>query len=287
MACAPHIAGGVVEVPEEAEEVEEAAGQGDGEAAGAAGGARVPRGRSRGTAVLVAAAAALGLVAGTCVGYVVQAGRAPTKLPSLAQPTLARATGPAPEPLSVAQDRRVGTEGDLRKLLLRKPRGAKDAPDLMGADGWLDLASYARTYEKPRGEFADLISEEFRRAAVTGWQVGSTYTVEIRLIQFRQEEQTAASGVMQNDQYWATHDSDSFDEYSSPGDPSVRRWAVPGTESGMAYVHTRPGTGRLPQYAAEAYAWRGDVAVEIWVMDARPISKAKIMDLAQRQMEQL
>ncbi|MFJ3337247.1 hypothetical protein [Streptomyces sp. NPDC086766] len=148
----------------------------------------------------------------------------------------------------------------------------------------MDLASYARTFHKPRGEFDDLIGEEFRRAAVTGWQVGSTYTVEIRLIQFRQEEQTAASDAAENNQYWATHDSTRFD---APSDPSVRRWTVPGTESGMAYVHTRPEPGRLPQYTAEAYAWRGDVAVEIWVTDTRPIPKAKIMDLARRQMEQL
>lgn len=40
-------------------------------------------------------------------------------------------------------------------------------------------------------------------------------------------------------------------------------------------------------YTAEAHAWRGDIAMQIFVNDSRPITKAKIMDLAERQMERL
>ena len=47
------------------------------------------RARRRGrTALLIAGAVVLGLVAGTCTGYLVQADREPTKLPPLSQPTL-------------------------------------------------------------------------------------------------------------------------------------------------------------------------------------------------------
>lgn len=215
----------------------------------------------------------LGLVAGTCGGYLVQADREPTKLPPLSQPTLPRAGGPGPEPLSAAQDRQVKTDGDLRKLLLKKPTGAKEA-DWVADDNWIDLAGYAELFVRPAGAFPDLVGEEFRRAAVTGWTSGES-TVDIRLIQFRQEEILAADEASADGQYWAAGVTDS--------------WSIPGTGDGMAYVHTRPETkpGYLPLYEAEAHAWRGDIAVEIWVYDSKPIPKKMIMDLAKRQMERL
>ncbi|WDV52724.1 hypothetical protein PV963_21255 [Streptomyces coeruleorubidus] len=237
-----------------------------------------PRRRRRGrTVALIGAAAVLGLVAGTCAGYLVQVDRAPTELPSLSQPSLAQATGDGPEPLSAARDRRVKTDGDLRKLLLRKPRGARDAEYLMGDEGWLDLAGYAEYYKKPGEMFGKLVSDEFRRAAVTGWRVDGTYQVEIRLLQFRQEEVLAAADRAGNSQYWAEAEG------------GTDSWAVPGTGEGRAYVHNRPETepGYVPVYNAEAHAWRGDIAVEIWVTDTKPIPKAKIMGLAERQMERL
>jgi len=236
-----------------------------------------PRARRRGrTTLLIAAAAALGVVAGTCTGYLIQADREPTKLASLSQTTLAQAKGPAPEPLSAAQDRRVKTDGDLRKLLLKKPAGAKDA-DLLGGDGWVTLADLAETYDKPAGAFSDLVSREFRRAADTGWKIGSTYGVEIRLVQYRQEEALQASD---------TADSENYYEDSEAGTNS---WSVPGSDNAMAYVHTKPDTkpGYLPMYNATAVAWRGDIVMKIFVWDTKPISKAKIMDLAERQVKKL
>ncbi|MDN0194267.1 hypothetical protein [Streptomyces sp. S.PNR 29] len=237
-----------------------------------------PRPRPRGrTALLIAAAAALGLVGGTCAGYLVQADREPTVLPSLSQPELAQAKGDGPEPLSAAQDRRVKTDGDLRKLLLKKPRGAQEAEYLTGDDGWLDLAAYADTYKSPNDMFGELVYDEFRRAAVTGWETGDGKGVEVRLIQYRQEERPAAMEASEDAKYWAD------------AKPGTRSWAVPGTTAGRVYVHTRPHTepGYLPQYTAEAFMWRGDIAVEIFTWDTGPVSKGKIMDLAERQMERL
>jgi hypothetical protein len=238
--------------------------------------ARPPRRRGR-TALLIATAAVLGLVAGTCAGYLVQADREPTKLPPLSQPSLAQARGEGPEPLSAAQDRRVKTDGDLRKLLLKKPAGAKDADWLEGADGWQDLAAFAENYTNPDNMFGKLVSDEFRRAAVTGWQVGSSYTVEIRLVQFRTEESVSGPDFVGNDQYWADEES------------STDSWSIPGTGDGMAYVHNKPEVdpGYLPLYSAEAHAWRGDIALQVWVYADKPVSKKRIMDLAQRQVERL
>ncbi|MFJ9907024.1 hypothetical protein ACIRVK_29715 [Streptomyces sp. NPDC101152] len=238
----------------------------------------VPRPRRGGrTASLIAGAAVLGVVAGTCAGYLVQAHRAPTKLPSLSQPTLARPTGKAPEPLSAAEDRQVKTDGDLRELLLKKPAGAKDARWITTEDGWLDLAQYAEMYTRPAVAFSNLVGKEFRRAAVTGWESGETYDVEIRLVQYRQTESLEAS------------DANDGEQYAADARPGTRSWHLPGTGDGMVYVHSQPRTqaGYQPQYISEAFAWRGDLALEVFVTDTKPVPKAKIMDLAERQMERL
>ncbi|MFI1566108.1 hypothetical protein ACH4ZX_24145 [Streptomyces sp. NPDC020490] len=235
-----------------------------------------PRRRRR-TVLLIVGAALLGVVAGACTGYLIQADREPTALPSLSQPELAQAGGPGPEPLPASLDRRLKTEGDLRKLLLKKPRGAKDSEWLSQSHGWMDTADYAEEFQQPAAEFGKLVGDEFRRAAVTGWRSGYQ-AVEIRLIQFRQEETPAAFDSVENHQFWAVNKDDT--DNSRP---------VPGTGSGMAYAHPRPETqvGSVPLYMAEAHAVRGDVAMEIWMYDTRPIPKAKIVDLAERQMERL
>ncbi|MFD5075438.1 hypothetical protein [Streptomyces sp. NPDC058371] len=234
--------------------------------------------RRRGrTTLLIATAAVLGLVAGTCAGYLVQADREPTKLPSLSQPAVAQAKGRGPEPLAAAQDRRIRTDGDLRKLLLKRPKGARAAAYPEGTDGWMNLVEYADNYNHPGVAFNDLADEGFRRAAVTSWSVGSTDSVAIRLIQYNQEESLAASSAANEDQVYAGTE------------PDTDSWTIPGTADGSAYVHNKPEqkAGYLPLYSAVAHAWRGDIAVQIWVYDTRPIPKAKIMDLAKRQMERL
>ncbi|WP_328554748.1 hypothetical protein [Streptomyces sp. NBC_00358] len=237
----------------------------------------VPRARRRGrTTLLIATAAVLGLVAGTCAGYLVQADSEPTKLPSLSQPAVAQAKGDGPEPLSAAQDDRVKTNGDLRKLLLPRPKGTRES-EWTGDDGWMNLTEYADSYKKPAGAFGTLVADEFRRAAVVGWRQGSTYSVEIRLVQYRQEESLKASEAADNAYYWAEKDA------------GTNSRPLPGTGDGMVYVHTRPETkaGYLPIYSAEAHAWRGDIAMEVWVYDTKPIPKEKIMDLAKRQVGRL
>ncbi|MER7779375.1 hypothetical protein ABTZ21_30900 [Streptomyces sp. NPDC096191] len=266
----------------EPEEAEEEAGRPAAAEADAAEGALVeeavprPCRRGRRTALLICAAAVLGVVAGTCTGYLVQAHREPTKLPSLAQPLLAPAGGEAPKRLPASQDRRVRADGDLRELLLKKPRGTKDAEWLEGTDGWMDLAAYAETYERPGESFEGQLEHEFRRAAVTAWD-GDSYSVEIRLVQFRQEEVLAAAEASEQAQYWVMQG------------PESDGWAIPGTGEGMAYVFEEPETepGYEPVYTAEAHARRGDVVMEIWINGEKRIDKKMIMDLATRQMERL
>ncbi len=232
--------------------------------------------RRRGrTAALIGTALVLGLVAGTCTGYLVQAGRTPTPLPPLSQPVLAQARGQAPAPLPASQDRRVRTDGDLRELLLKKPRGAKHTEWLKDGVRWLDLTALAETWTGPGEVFGDLVRDEFRRAAMTVWEEDG-YAVEIRLTQFRQEEYTAATDAADDAQRWAEA-------------PANDNWLIPGTGNGRAYVMTEPETepGFEDQYTAEAHAWRGDIAMSVWVTGPKPVPKRKIMDVAERQMERL
>lgn len=236
---------------------------------------RPARRRGR-TTLLVAVAAVLGVVAGTCTGFVVQANREPTALPPLSQPVVKQAKGEV-EPLPAAQDRHVKVNGDLRKLLLKRPKGAREPRFEVGTDGWLDLTDYAELYDKPKNAFGNLANDEFRRDAATNWLVGRTYSVEIHLAQFRQEQDLTAADYTANEQSFADKESD------------TDSWEIPGTGDGWAYVHHTPDTkpGYLPLYMAEAMATRGDIAMTIWVYDTKPIPKKKIMDLAERQMGRL
>ncbi|MFD8297185.1 hypothetical protein [Streptomyces bauhiniae] len=231
--------------------------------------------RSRRTLRRLTLAVALGLVAGACAGYLVQAGRTPDKLPPLSQPSLAQATGNGPAPLSAAQDHQAKVDGDLRKLLLKRPGGTRANPAIESDDGWLDLTAYAETYTKPDVSFSNLLGEDFRRAATTGWIESGGRTVEIRLIQFRQVEARSAESVAFDARTWAADDD------------HTRTWPVPGTGDGEFFVHDRPDSRFGSGYVAEAHAYRGDIVMEMWLGDTRPVSPARIRELARAQMERL
>ncbi|MGW7424335.1 hypothetical protein ACWGJB_30635 [Streptomyces sp. NPDC054813] len=222
----------------------------------------------------------LGVVAGTCAGYLVQADREPTALPPLSQPSVGQAQGAAPEPLSAAQDRQVKVDGDLRKLLLSRPSGARESRYPVGSDGWMDASTLAETYKYPATAFHDLVGKkEFRRAAVTEWRENGDLNVEIRLVQYRQEETGTEAADAAGNAYYFAEPADDYDTDS---------WPIPGTGDGRAYVHGKPYTSYgVSQYSAEAHAWRGDIAMELWINDTKPIPKTKVLDLAKRQMERL
>lgn len=271
--------GDVLEQPDKADDAPDAPGSADvpdtaqapesAHAADASG----RRGRGR-TAALIGTALVLGLIAGTCTGYLVQADREPTPLPPLSQPVLPQATGKAPAPLPAAQDRRVKTDGDLRALLLEKPRGAKRTDWAAGIDGWADLPVFAGYYVDPAEAFGDLLTEEFRRMAEISWEADG-YFVEIRLAQYRQEQQLAAAESIDTTRRWAE-------------DEATGSWAIPGTGDGRVYMLKRATEpGFEPVYRARADAWRGDIAMSIWVSGLERVPKKLIMDLARRQMEQL
>lgn len=246
--------------------------------------AKRPRGR---TALLVLAAAVLGIAGGTAVGYDVQAGRAPTPLPALSQPGLAypaKALPPdeAPDPLPASQDRRVRTDGDLRKLVIGRPAGwSDDDSSLLDlSDGWVAPDVYARSsYEKEGSMYEYFLECDIRRVAGAAWKRGQYRTAEIHLVQF-------GSGTVQGAQDFVEGQL-AYMPGSEIGAGNIGD-AIKGSGNGRYYLYEvdrKPGY--LPSYHARATVYRGDIAADIHLYDTVPISKKDIRTLAERQLERL
>ncbi|MFG3498590.1 hypothetical protein [Streptomyces sp. NPDC047928] len=242
---------------------------------------RRPRGR---TALLLAAAALLGVVGGTAVGYTIQADRAPTPLPALNQPGLAYPAKPLPkgqepEPLSAADDRRVTTDGDLRKLLVPKPKGAEDVNHRWGGNGgWLKLGDYALSFDNEDRMFEYLVKGDFRRSAITAWKQDERTTL-VELVQFRSGLTLGAQEHAEGQRSYMV-----LDEHAGNGGHLLK-----GTGDGRYYVYDEPETepGYLPLYSARAVFHRGDVMVNISIFDSKNIGKDDIRMLAERQLGRL
>ncbi|MFF0074536.1 hypothetical protein [Streptomyces sp. NPDC005494] len=241
-----------------------------------------PRGR---TALLIAAAALLGISGGTAVGYGIQAERPPTPLPALSQPELAYPAKalPAdkvPAPLPASQDRQVKTDGDLRKLLIDRPAGwSEDKEADWLDDGWMTVGDLAREFKSDDGMFEYFLESDIRRIAAAAWKKGTHREAEIRLVQFSSGVDTAAADFAEGQRSYM---SEAEAGAGNEGD------AVKGSGEGRYYVYgVDRKAGYLPFYRARAVMHRGDVMVEINLFDTRPISKKDIRTLAERQLERL
>jgi hypothetical protein len=245
--------------------------------------ARPPRRRGR-TTLIIAAAAALGVVGGTAVGYKIQADRSPTPLAALSQAGLAYPAkslplGKEPAPLPVEQDNQVKTNGDLRKLLIKKPAGSQEGRTLVIADGWIPPDLYAATTFDDPGAAMEYHEElGMRRIAAVAWNAGGHREVNVALLQFRAGDQMSAEDFARDQQSYALDGG----EAGEAGD------LVKGSENGRTYLYkVENRAGFLPLYRAEAVAHRGDVAVDINIFDSKRISKKDIRTLAEQQMERL
>ncbi|WP_328904987.1 hypothetical protein [Streptomyces sp. NBC_00234] len=243
-----------------------------------------PRPRPRGrTTLLIAAAALLGIAGGTAAGYGIQAERAPTPLAALSQPGLVHPAKPlpadqVPEPLPASQDRRAATDGDLRKVLIAKPKGWSTLDDPAVDDGWVSLDGYAMAFEDEAYMYEELLSTDLRRIAGASWERGQR-EVHIRLVQFRSG---AELGAVDHAEGQLSYMDGSEHGAGNAGD------AVKGSGNGRYYLYpVRNEPGYLPLYRARAVAQRGDVMMEIDVYDTRPVAKKDIRTLAERQLERL
>ncbi|MFF0429414.1 hypothetical protein ACFYUJ_34180 [Streptomyces sp. NPDC004520] len=234
------------------------------------------------TVGLIAVAAVIGLVGGAAVGYGVQADREPTALPPLNQPGLAYPAKPLPkgqepEPLSAKDDLQAKARGDLRKLLLPKPAGAKkDVFD--PRDGWMSVSEFASQFTEPGSALDHQLDLGVRRIAAESWVSGEHKRVEVRLIQYRANETLGAQEYTEDQQRYMPDKDYAGDEGKElKGSPDGRYYLFPVDRK----------AGYLDFYEARAYFHRGDIAVEIFVGDTEKISEKEIRSLAERQLGRL
>lgn len=244
---------------------------------------RRPRGR---TTLIIAAAAVLGIAAGTAVGYGVQADRAPTPLTALSQPDLAYPAkslpaGQVPDPLPASQDRQVRTDGDLRKLLIPRPGGWRDNEDVTPVqDGWVAVEDYALAFEDEAYMYDKLLATGIRRIAATSWKRSAHRVANISLVQFRSGTGSSGAAAHAESQRWYMPEDENG--AGNEGD------AIKGSGSGRYYLYkVDRKAGYMPNYRARAVFHRGDVMVDINMFDTVPISKKDIRTLAERQLERL
>ncbi|MER5202925.1 hypothetical protein [Streptomyces sp. NPDC002825] len=241
-----------------------------------------PRRRVLRTVGLIAVAAVIGLVGGTAVGYGIQADREPTALPPLNQPGLAYPAKPlpkaqAPKPLAASEDLQAKAQGDLRKLLLPKPAGAKKA-QFSPRDGWMPAYAFASQFKEPGAALDYQLDLGLRRIATTSWTVGQYRTTEIRLVQYRSGDTLGAQEYIEDQQRYMPDE-----EYAH----NVGK-ELTGSSDGRYYLFpVDRKAGYLDFYEARAYFHRGDIAVEIFVGDTKKISEKEIRSLAERQLGRL
>ncbi|MGW9303559.1 hypothetical protein ACWHA3_22425 [Streptomyces cyaneofuscatus] len=243
---------------------------------------RRPPGR---TVLIIAAAALLGISGGTAVGYGIQAERPPTPLRALAQPGLgypakALPADKAPAPLPASEDRQVRTDGDLRKLLVERPEGAKASPDHPRKGGeWQPLSDYSREFRNERSMFLFLAENDVRRIAVTAWTQGQQRQSDVTLVQFRANTRMGAADHFDGQ---LSYMPEAEGGAGNSGDP------IAGTGRGRYFLYAvQRDPGYLPFHRARALAVRGDIMIDINITDAKPISKKDIRVLAERQLERL
>ncbi|WP_299539575.1 hypothetical protein [uncultured Streptomyces sp.] len=239
-----------------------------------------PRGR---TTLIVLAAALLGVSAGAAVGFGVQAGREPTPLPVLAQhglgyPAKSLPADQAPDPLPAEQDHLRTTDGNLLKLLVDRPKGARDV-DGLPAERWVGLSEYAKEFEEPDSMFTSLADMDFRRNAAAVWLQGEYRTTFVNLVQFRPGSRAGATEFFEEQNAYMPYEE---------GGAGNDGFPIDGSGSGRYYLSpVERKAGYEPMYEARALARRGDIVMDIHVFDNKPIKKKSVEALAEKQWERL
>ncbi|MFE9259215.1 hypothetical protein [Streptomyces sp. NPDC006879] len=177
---------------------------------------------------------------------------------------------------SINAHRWTKSDGDLRKLLAPKPQGARYEGASEGR--WVSIVEFAAEAESPTRMFRYLSNSGLRRIASRQWRQGAGTYVTIRLIQFRPTSDHRALDFVEEQSGYTRESSGEGDA----GEP------IPGSRNGTVWVYGDDTLGGRPYYRAKALAWRGDVAMEIWLASVDgPISPKEAMSVAKEQWERL
>ncbi|QPA00614.1 hypothetical protein DI273_17650 [Streptomyces violascens] len=247
---------------------------------------RRPRGL---TTLIVACAALVGVVGGTATGYAIQAERKPTPLPALSQADLAYPAKALPEskrpaPLPAEHDTAVKANGDLRKLLVGKPKGFREASGyfvngVSPQDGWLSPGGRSLEYTEPGEVLVDSVRNGIRRVAAANWQRGEYEYVAVRLVQFRPGAVAEAQADAASSRWDAANRTRSGHEEG--------REVKAGSGAGFFVYEPDSKPGYLTVYGGRAVGYRGDVMFDLHFSDTKPLSEKAIKDLALKQLERL
>lgn len=240
--------------------------------------ARRPRGR---TALIVAGAAVLGVLAGTVTGYAVQYQRQPTPLGPLAQQGLAESKTASADKNTTARTVSANrwdekSDGDLRRLLVAKPDAAKSEEQ----PAWQDLLLSSADYEHPDGALRRFLRDGFRRSATTSWSQDGKVYVTVTLTQFHDDTAVTSKDYARQQQEYMPEEAYAGN-YGKP---------IPGSDNGHTYVFDKPHTesGYEPLYEGRAYAWRNGVFMDIqYNNNSGPVSESALQALAKQQLERL
>jgi hypothetical protein len=236
--------------------------------------ARAPRRRGR-TTVLIAAAAVLGVLAGTGVGYRIQYDREPTPLAPLAgaMPVQPKGAAPAAPALPASQDRAAVYDGNLLDLLVPIPKGAKASERV-----WVSLTGFAETFDDPAGTFKDYAMGGFQRSVRADWTGAPGTYDEVEVIQFRDEGTAFASSLFTR---WA-----SANAYDPAYGTSVE---IPGVMNGYVWPSGKAVTqdGYEPEYHGRALAQVGNILIEVFVDRLHPVTASAVLPVINEQLERL
>lgn len=242
--------------------------------AGDAGAVASPRRRPR-TALILAGAAVLGVLAGGGVGYRIQQQRTPTPLPPLTGPVLEqpKGVGPAAPVLPAAQDRQAVYDGDLLALMLPAPKGSTDAHR-----EWQTLGEYADRFDNQQDAFRTFASNDFRRSVNGWWTTGGSTFVSVDLVQYR--DNAAAFAPEQVTEEFSSN------EYNPQYGDSVQ---IDGTMDGHVWGSAEPErkSGYEPVYHGRGVARVGSIQIDVFVDALTPVRASTVMSVITKQLERL
>ncbi|WP_237545833.1 hypothetical protein [Streptomyces sp. SID1046] len=238
----------------------------------------VPRRRVGRTALLIAGAAALGVLAGTVTGYAVQYHREPTPLPPLAQQKMAvpqpQAMNGATTKRSINANRWHQADEELAKKLVEVPGGTQDSfsgpvsPDAFSAD----------YFAEPAGGLGGL-GRKIKRIATARWAEGDSDVVEIHLLQFRDRTgvENFYSGVL-----------DYMPDAEHAGNAGKEFPGAPADFGHMWISELRQKPGYHPMRLGRVLVRRGDTVMSVkWTNHRGDVDEKALVELAKRQMERL
>lgn len=241
--------------------------------------ATTPRRRGRRTVLLIAAAAVLGVLAGTVTGYAIQYDREPTPLVPLAQqmPEAPKPAAPNDSTTlrSINANRWVKTDDDLTKLLMDAPKGAESV--VSGQESVDEFA--ADYYKNPDRGLAHQVGMDVRRITSLSWSKGDRDHFVVRLLQYRDrsgaDKERTSHGYLMDADYAGNRGKD-----------------VPGIPANFGHMwidsKSRQTPGYQPTRSAMVIARRGDIVMEIkYVNNRGDVDEDLLVEVTKRQWERL